>query len=645
MDVSQLMRNMLRNAPVEQTKSLELRAGQVVRGVVMQVLQGQEAIVQIEGMQVRARLEAPLQQGQATFLQVQPETTGDQLILRPLNMPQSQLSDASLAQLLKAFGLKADDTNTMILQMMHREGIKPSAQQVQLFRESIDRMPSQLDASRWLQAAAMAHHKGLALSPEAVRALYQVMHGPALQVLSAELVQQSEALMRNGGLTQLSADTRQVLDQLLRTIAEVRAVLSGGIQASSSSAARDLGQANTLPQLQDGPQSAAQSSASRFVASEGGTQTLGPAAQGIAASQVTQGQLGQGQALHSNYQAGSQQALPSQPAPQPGMAAQAGLSEIAQHHITAGRTDQGSSTVGPPSVHHVERSGVQSIPAVQAGAVANQRDSRESAAAAQSQQAAVGEAVSSSSFPAKGQAEQWITRMLKLLGMDAERSWLQLGRSAEARAADMRMHDLALAMRPSEGATHPAETVKSLLLQLLSSEDIPQALRESAQQTLQHITGQQLLLTSDRNAAFTQITLFIPIAAGQGDQQAAIHIQSRKKDRNQPIDADNCRLIFDLNMNDIGDTLIDVQVVDRTVSIHLHNNHPMMPLLMASAKDAMVEAFEQLGYRCAVWKCEELPEKLALSESELEGKGTPEEAISLDWNYAHMPYKGVDLRI
>ena len=60
---------------------LELKVGQIVKGVVLQLLSDQEALVNIGGTQVRAKLETPLKQGDVTMLQVQPESNGGQILL------------------------------------------------------------------------------------------------------------------------------------------------------------------------------------------------------------------------------------------------------------------------------------------------------------------------------------------------------------------------------------------------------------------------------------------------------------------------------------------------------------------------------------------------------------------------------------
>ncbi|WJH33252.1 OPI10 family protein [Paenibacillus sp. CC-CFT747] len=75
------------------------------------------------------------------------------------------------------------------------------------------------------------------------------------------------------------------------------------------------------------------------------------------------------------------------------------------------------------------------------------------------------------------------------------------------------------------------DNLKSLLLQLTAAEGLPSSLKDSVQQALQQVTGQQLLLASDRQSAFTHVTILLPFRDGNGDQTAAVHVQSRKGPR------------------------------------------------------------------------------------------------------------------
>jgi hypothetical protein len=171
-------------------------------------------------------------------------------------------------------------------------------------------------------------------------------------------------------------------------------------------------------------------------------------------------------------------------------------------------------------------------------------------------------------------------------------------------------------------------------------DDTPASLKESTQQLLQQITGQQLLLSPDRTSMFSHITMMIPMNNEQGQQTAAVHIQSRKGSRGE-IDANNCRLVFDLRMKSIGDTLVDVQIYNKIVSLHVHNDHDFVANLLEGSRDEIAASLQNVGYQFLSLKCSPYPEETSdLSSITKEATRSPNAS-----SYASKPYKGVDLRV
>jgi hypothetical protein len=187
------------------------------------------------------------------------------------------------------------------------------------------------------------------------------------------------------------------------------------------------------------------------------------------------------------------------------------------------------------------------------------------------------------------------------------------------------------------------DTLKGVLLQLSQSDELPPAIKETIQQLTQQVTGQQLLLTSDRNSMFTHVTMFVPFRNEQGEQTASVHIQSRKGKHGE-LDKDNCHLLFDLQMKALGKTLLDVQVVNRIVTLKVHNDFPAIAEIMESNRDGMNEAMEKIGYQFLSLKCEPYPKRLApLDESAFISNTTSLPSITSP--YSSSTYKKVDYRI
>lgn len=87
MNIGSLVRGLLGDSKAGEAKSVELKEGQVVRGVVLSVSDsGKEAVVQIQGTPVRAELEAPLAAGQTLNLQVGAPGEGGLPVLKPVSL-------------------------------------------------------------------------------------------------------------------------------------------------------------------------------------------------------------------------------------------------------------------------------------------------------------------------------------------------------------------------------------------------------------------------------------------------------------------------------------------------------------------------------------------------------------------------------
>src|SRR3954468_1439892 len=106
MNIGSLIRGLLGDSKAGEPKSVELKEGQIVRGVVLSVSDsGKEAMVQIQGTPVRAELETPLQPGQTMNLQVAAPGEGGLPVLKPISLGEAALvSPQSMGEALELLG-------------------------------------------------------------------------------------------------------------------------------------------------------------------------------------------------------------------------------------------------------------------------------------------------------------------------------------------------------------------------------------------------------------------------------------------------------------------------------------------------------------------------------------------------------------
>ena len=134
----------------------------------------------------------------------------------------------------------------------------------------------------------------------------------------------------------------------------------------------------------------------------------------------------------------------------------------------------------------------------------------------------------------------------------------------------------------------------------------------------------------------------MPIEHQNGTDMASVHIQSKQR-QGGGLDADNCRLLFDLRMSTLGDTLVDVQVVNRIVSLQVHNDFPMIGNLLDSLKPEIESAMNEIGFQFISMKHVPYPDPTV----ERSGEATPlaDSRPSMSATYHSKPYKGVDFRV
>lgn len=185
-----------------------------------------------------------------------------------------------------------------------------------------------------------------------------------------------------------------------------------------------------------------------------------------------------------------------------------------------------------------------------------------------------------SSFVATPSSEQnnWLLRMFQALGLNFEHQLSQV----------------------SDSHAFPSGTsLKPLLMQLIATEGLPQGVRDQANQLLQQLTGQQLLLGAEKvTPTYHAVTVVVPFYHSDGQQTATVQIQSRKQsNKKHAIDPDHCRLWFDLTLKHLGPILIDVQVVERGVSLTIRNNDTRFEALLEQMKERLKQNFTQTGYR------------------------------------------------
>ncbi|MEX2415290.1 MAG: hypothetical protein WD424_04030 [Paenibacillaceae bacterium] len=616
MNISQLLRGVVGSAQPVDAKALEFKIGQVVKGIVLQLLAEQDAMVNIGGVPIRARLETPLQIGQMTLLQVQPESSSEQIVLKPLGSSNIQILETSLPDLVKSFGLKDTDANRTLLQQLHTAAIPLNAKTIKAFQPTGNMAPiTSVPLDQWTEAAIVAYKKGLPLKSEVVLPLQQVMFGKPLPQSLEQLKESLQRFIQAAPLQEENSDTMNLVRKLIETISG----LTMGRTTTAPAAPIPLEQGSRMA---DATARIPQADAISRQVNEHIVKQVSPSSSNeIITNLIRQGSGPAPSTTSPVASATSPVALPTASVTAPAASPVALPTAFVTAPAASVTTPVASPVVSPTVIRTSE--------------LAQQTTENQSAIRLTMDSATTTKAPTNEQLPLRTTAdaavnnqEPWIKHLLKQLGVDYEH------RTANVLTQITDSPNI-------EELQFRHESVKGLLLQLASADNVPSALKETMQQVVQQITGQQLLLGGERGSAFSLVTLFVPIQHENGTDTASVHIQSKRKQGGN-LDTDNCRLLFDLRMSTLGDTLVDVQVVNRIVSLQVHNDFPMIGHLLETLKPEMETAMNQIGFQFISMKHVPYPDPTAQRPGEAP---STDNRLSVATTYHSKPYKGMDLRI
>lgn len=139
-------------------------------------------------------------------------------------------------------------------------------------------------------------------------------------------------------------------------------------------------------------------------------------------------------------------------------------------------------------------------------------------------------------------------------------------------------HELLSMLKTQEGnAINKAETLKPLLMQLLSEEASP-AIKDAAEKLLFKITGFQML--SQEVGPLQQYVFQVPLSFWEMKSDLTMQWSGRKLE-NGKIDPNFCRVLFYLNLNQLKETIVDLQVQNRVMNISIINERTDLRMLSA----------------------------------------------------------------
>ncbi|UKK99119.1 hypothetical protein [Brevibacillus brevis] len=628
---SQLIQSFVQKAPISAPKPVELTPGQVFKGTVIKHYPDNMALVQVGGMQVQAKMEASLEAGQKAWLQVQPST--GVVTLKVLeSVGEGAGKEASLEGLMRSLGIADTKENKAIVQALLGANLPVNKETIQAFSAVAQRLGVD---NATIEAFMTAMKRNLPLSPDTIAGLKAFLSDKPMGQLIQNLLQQASLFLEGEGqpsqmtgqvpqsqsqqvpgqANAATGDVKQLVSQLKDKLTGLSILIAGNDGADEGLAVKQMPQGNQ-------PNQGASQNAT------GGNQTQPLLAQSGQPSSQMQTSPQPSTVVSSNTPTPSQPVSPNAstatgtvPAPNT-----AGKQVDSLQNAMTGKSNQlmSNQTSSPSIDSKIARN--EPLPTPQSiqmnqEPVQNKQMAEQRAVVNDAGQKVMPQMVSQASGAVNGAtAANPIAELFRHLGVTHERELM--GQAFSQGANDS--HSL-----------KQMDTVKSLLLQISQApaQAIPTALREAADQLLQQVTGQQLMMVQPSNLALSQIVMQIPIRKDEGDETAFVQIESKKKGSGQ-LDPENCRLFFHLELQSMGTTMIDVSIVNRIVNLQIFNDTPWVEALIQGSKDRFADQLQDVGYHLSAMRVQPVPADRGKSTSPIQTKGP----ILAD-------YKGVDLRV
>lgn len=139
-----------------------------------------------------------------------------------------------------------------------------------------------------------------------------------------------------------------------------------------------------------------------------------------------------------------------------------------------------------------------------------------------------------------------------------------------------------------------AQQLKPQLLALVQDVQTPPLMRDAAETVLARMNGMQLLSTE--NGHQHQLVMQVPLEFFGKRMDATLQWNGRMKEDGK-IDANFARILFYLQMESLQETMIDMQVQNRVVTINVFNDHPHLELLAEPLKQSLKAGLEEKEYR------------------------------------------------
>ncbi|WLV25745.1 hypothetical protein QR721_05945 [Aciduricibacillus chroicocephali] len=142
-----------------------------------------------------------------------------------------------------------------------------------------------------------------------------------------------------------------------------------------------------------------------------------------------------------------------------------------------------------------------------------------------------------------------------------------------------------------------SQDLKSQLLLLDKAPGQPSQVQEAGRQMLQFINGLQLQSVS-QSEHLIQASMMLPGGALGLESDARLDFEG-KKDKNGAINPEFCRILFYLDLQNLEETIVDMNVNKGNVSVTVYNDHDLISSVARRFVPLLEKGLEEMDYKLA----------------------------------------------
>lgn len=574
---------MTAQANTVERQPLAMREGQVFHGKISQLFPNQTAQIQIGQQEMVAKLEVPMKAGDSHYFQV--VKTEPELQLRVISEPLSSDPKQSLQQLMQNLKLPQSKEMQQIVRQMLDQKVPLTREQLVQAEQILKALP-QGKADQVVRAIAQLSQLQLPITESNVRSFLAVMNREPLQ---APLQQAMTLIMQDA----------KIPEAIKQQLAEVFNRISTPIQQGAQSVVHQ----EALQQLmmkQETPMTRILMNdvVARIVQTPTGEQLTQLAAKG------TETQINQVQQLTKALQ----QILASPPATRP-----AQLAQVAQQLPQL-------TTLQPATIEQLSAQ-LQRAIALQPSTQTNISQSAQAAPqqivqqmiqiltqeAHALKQAAPMTISTEQLATAERIPPQVMERLVQLMQEPSAQAraeaniMQQLDGEAMKQVLKQTIQQLGLnyeSQIPKATTEHLAQLTQQLkpqLVQLLQSEALTLQTKEAVEQLVARMNA-PIIQTSQEQSLPQQIIMNVPLDFLGKKIDATLQWSGKMTDDGK-IDENYARILFYLKLETLKETIVDMQVQNRIVTLTIFNETPHLQQLATQFEERLKEGLEEHRYK------------------------------------------------